>query len=508
MEISKMMDQLARIAAYSKIEEVVNKQNGGISYCKGKMVQLIDVIFATFSPSYSEKRLKISQQVINEWGETLRKANRVEAVRIERVSLEENKAQVMPVEVAFVRSDLHEPQVDEEKLNHSTEKEMSLKDYGDRLNVLLNEAKESEVARLGIDKAIKKKIKKEFKQILKDDPVNNQFALEKLLVFIKLVTEKKLSFSRTLLGSNTHFIEKFHGEIEDVLSRLDVNFNSQYVRDHKRNIIFDEKGFNLIIDHLKKKEKYQQLDCQICKGAKALVEGIKQIQRSNSPYISKSFAVWNDDNQLEHMLPVFVEKKDGKCRILITSSTGETWCTSFLESFLGSSPIKWNKNVEVYVYQPKRQHDHSNCFLFTLEDIKHLHVLKQKGFEIFKFLKELNLPTQGSDNIFSIFKFFHPSVYSLNVLPPSMMATTQSLSQIGKYLNEEESRFDSESLKRLRDKVEKHTVLRVGDLRRGKSEQTKEYNNLIHNHLWKYLGIIYSELLTSALNKQRHHLGH
>lgn len=36
MEISKMMDQLARIAAYSKIEEVVNKQNGVLVIVKVK----------------------------------------------------------------------------------------------------------------------------------------------------------------------------------------------------------------------------------------------------------------------------------------------------------------------------------------------------------------------------------------------------------------------------------------------------------------------------------------
>lgn len=356
------------------------------------------------------------------------------------------------------------------------------KSYANRMTDVINEAKTSQIADKGVNDKFYNLIKNELETNINSGLYQgNSESIEKLIVLLQLINEEKLHFSNTTTFHN--FIQMNTLNIEAILRYgLEIEPRSNYFV-NKDGPIFNTKGFNLLVENLKKKEKYQDLSCPVLQGANALLSEIHKVHDTENDLEFRTFAVWNREDALEHMFPVFVEKKENKTTLFITNSTGNTSYIQEILAALNNDSLTNNKDkIEIYLYDPKRQNDNSNCTLFTLEDIKNMHVLRQQGFSISEFEKQIK--SEQSNN--------ETNIYFFDSLPARMMAPTQSLTYIKDFIDKQ---TDSEGVERLSSKVEKHTRI-------SSENSDRKINNLIDDLLWKSLGMLYVELLLEGLKNK------
>ncbi len=159
----------------------------------------------------------------------------------------------------------------------------------------------------------------------------------------------------------------------------------------------------------------------------------------------QAWAVSNDLTPEDpHVIPVFALKKSGVVHLFFFDSVGHTIPGSPQEWRLGSpllsvldqlrdAPDAYDK-LQIYSYGPPRQFAPAGCVTFSLLDLKNLvemH-LKWEG-DLVRFYEEQPphlqpLPVNDRLKVPSPFP-----VYEIGTLPPQMMKSTQSYTELRKY---------------------------------------------------------------------------
>lgn len=182
------------------------------------------------------------------------------------------------------------------------------------------------------------------------------------------------------------------------------------------------------------------------------------------------------DRHMIHYIPLTMRKTgSGVMEVLITDSLG--CCGSndvrqiFLEAHLPPPDIT--------LYVRGRQHDSVHCSIFAIRDVAQFCAMEEAGVDIFELIEPYCTNTFGS-------------VRRCTYLPPEMMTTTQSLSEMESY----QTRFGDAAIY---SAGHRHPV---GDAMRNHTYHSIHYarpfNSLIEHRFVKYFTI----LLEKTLNER------
>lgn len=235
---------------------------------------------------------------------------------------------------------------------------------------------------------------------------------------------------------NCYSLKFFKDALEELLSKSSCAHLSKYLI--LENLKLTPLGVSELLKFFEIKYSFP-IDCIICLGHKELLKLIEEIATLPNDDLTRGFIVYDSSGDDFHFSPVFLQKKGGKIRILITDSMGQDYyvfkdgktegCLVFREivHFLNENAYRFSFPFEIYTLKSLRQRDKGSCSLFSLLDIKNIFQRKDVR-DIFEFIN-----VNGQSN--PILKDFNPrlQVFEFIYLPPDMMRETQSLSQLSEY---------------------------------------------------------------------------
>lgn len=249
--------------------------------------------------------------------------------------------------------------------------------------------------------------------------------------------------------------------------------------------ILAHKGIEVIIKELRKKNSLPLEDCiTVCQDRAQFTKSLKALaENSDIPDGYCHFFIVTKVNENPHGLgahvtPIFLRKEAGKWEAVITDSTTDednVWddkssCKPLVDRLQnaeaaanGKLPIR-----HIHVNSFWRQADSFSCPIFAVRDLVYFY---RKGKE---FLNALN---DRSD---------HSQVHRFSHLPPEMMKTTQSISDITKYA---ENKTTSQLTMKRNKTQEDETLLE--NLERHKQKTSKGIRNtLITERAEKYQKLV------------------
>lgn len=213
------------------------------------------------------------------------------------------------------------------------------------------------------------------------------------------------------------------------------------------------EGLSLLANYLSKKNNLSNL--YVCKNLEAFKNQLIELNNKDDFKIAFVVPTFNystakrGSDMVQHLVPIFLEKKAGDLKICIMCSSGfcpinpkniDSNSTRFNESEQIVSYIKEANLSKISLYFPKVKRQHGNgCYVFALKDA--VAYLKDTHFWD-------NLPSEKQ----SLKGFSQLSI--ITRLPEAFMRVTQSLRTLQKYLNQ----MNSISSKRLAEIVKKHTL--------------------------------------------------
>ncbi len=150
-----------------------------------------------------------------------------------------------------------------------------------------------------------------------------------------------------------------------------------------------------------------------------------------------------------HITQIFIEKSKGKFNFFISDSIGDRarFSTTTVKEI---SSIINKIDYEIFVVKDQRQHDHVNCAVYALRDVKQ--VFKQE--DIFSFLKKHACVKKDIVNVGSEENPEEIAVNGLSSLPMEFRRADQSLFELSKYeesLQHPIDPYQSRKIEKIRD---------------------------------------------------------
>ena len=240
-------------------------------------------------------------------------------------------------------------------------------------------------------------------------------------------------------------------------------------------------GIRVVIEYLRNKGSLK-LPCRMCDDYETFEKNLRDLPDNKD--IRELFIVRVQQRDFKgrvshHVLPVYIEKKEGEpYKALISDSTGTGQYTFLLQrKILTRFP-----EARIYVADMKRQADPTSCSIFSLRDVAQI----SRFEDIFTTLDELN-PNKTVRK---------PKIKFCEILPLEMMKTSQSLSRLDKAqaLSPDPKRvihhgkIDGErvSPETLTENVGRHSVKIVDDRHR---------NLLVQKRFYKYVRLFLEKIL-------------
>jgi hypothetical protein len=212
---------------------------------------------------------------------------------------------------------------------------------------------------------------------------------------------------------------------------------------------------------------------RVCEYREDFEKEILSIQKEENFYKSFIVGALSKDPRclclFYHFTHICIERKREKICVFVTDSE----IVEDMQEYVSTIKEKYFPSAEIFFLEINRQFDYVSCSVFALRDA----VLFMKHREKCRdFLRVCFLPARGSLTYYSY-------------LPhPSLMVCEQSFRVLETYLLQASSVYPGETLKVLREKINKHKII----LRQTSSKLT---NGKAFHFLCKYMEQIFKDLL-------------
>ena len=201
-------------------------------------------------------------------------------------------------------------------------------------------------------------------------------------------------------------------------------------------------GLKIMVEHFKKQGDLTT-ECIVCDSYEDFKKKLELVSAKKDVKCTFIVRHFSKEFKKVHVTPIYFENKNGKANLIITDSTGDTvtrtvkdpmsmgskeektYITGLTNSIKDAMP-----GAVIHYFTKRRQHDQTNCPIFALTDVIHM----SKHPNILDFVQARSIVAEKN-----------PSIRSFDELPPEMMSTAQSRSDIEKYLGIEQVNKESGS---------------------------------------------------------------
>lgn len=233
------------------------------------------------------------------------------------------------------------------------------------------------------------------------------------------------------------------------------------------------------------------------------LEIINNIKKSNED-VSYLFFMKTDFGMVGvHRTPIFVRKKNGRYKIMISDSVGNQGRYKGMAEEMMREVFDEVDKREIYSSNILRQRNDNTCPVFSFEDSRYISQNRDRIFEFAEEHKKAPPPRTGLKKNKTLPPY--KNLWELDVLPPTMMLPTQSLSQLDSYMKtvfvNEEDKADKAVFQKILD--ENKFMVQMTIEQEGKKKRiTKAQNFYLQNKYNQYVVDVVKKYLSFQSEKE------